>query len=205
MPECEFHTLSVLKHLKTKILSGGGPWCKMLYNSNRSNLCQFRILWCEKFENYYHKLSSALAKCNLYIYTQKNYICKISGRQRHHWHVLVSAKWYFSNQWVLEAVECFISLVGWVTHVGFPDIYRGWRGEMTMTALYFVHMAVYISAHPLYVLYPPILCPVSVLKQYVVSIDGNNPFIKWQMEKGLDWTISSVAGESYSVDVSRSL
>ncbi|KAL6098725.1 medag [Pungitius sinensis] len=40
-----------------------------------------------------------------------------------------------------------------------------------------------------------------VLKQFVVCIDGNNPFIKWQMERGLDWTISSVAGESYSVDI----
>lgn len=37
----------------------------------------------------------------------------------------------------------------------------------------------------------------------MVCIDGNNPFIKWQMERGLDWTISSVAGESYSVDVRR--
>ncbi|XP_022594526.1 mesenteric estrogen-dependent adipogenesis protein [Seriola dumerili] len=42
---------------------------------------------------------------------------------------------------------------------------------------------------------------VRVLKQYVVSIDGNDPLIKWQMEKGLDWTISSVAGESYRVDI----
>ncbi|XP_040906980.1 mesenteric estrogen-dependent adipogenesis protein-like [Toxotes jaculatrix] len=40
-----------------------------------------------------------------------------------------------------------------------------------------------------------------VLKQYVVSIDGNDPFIKWQIERGLDWTISSVAGESYRVDI----
>lgn len=48
------------------------------------------------------------------------------------------------------------------------------------------------------------LCP-SVLQQYVVSIDGNDPFIRWQMERGLDWTISSVVGESYTVDVSRSL
>ena len=47
--------------------------------------------------------------------------------------------------------------------------------------------------------------PVLVLKQYVVSIDGSDPFIKWQMEKGLDWTISSVAGESYRVDVSRTV
>ncbi|XP_034746815.1 mesenteric estrogen-dependent adipogenesis protein-like isoform X2 [Etheostoma cragini] len=31
--------------------------------------------------------------------------------------------------------------------------------------------------------------------------DGSNPFIKWQMERGLDWTISSVAGESYRVDI----
>ncbi|XP_039632630.1 mesenteric estrogen-dependent adipogenesis protein-like isoform X2 [Perca fluviatilis] len=31
--------------------------------------------------------------------------------------------------------------------------------------------------------------------------DSNNPFIKWQMERGLDWTISSVAGESYRVDI----
>nr|XP_046267402.1 mesenteric estrogen-dependent adipogenesis protein-like [Scatophagus argus] len=40
-----------------------------------------------------------------------------------------------------------------------------------------------------------------VLQHYVVSINGNDPFIKWQMEKGLDWTISSVAGESYRVDI----
>ncbi|XP_068572139.1 mesenteric estrogen-dependent adipogenesis protein isoform X2 [Cebidichthys violaceus] len=40
-----------------------------------------------------------------------------------------------------------------------------------------------------------------VLKQFVVSIDGNDPIIKWQMERGLDWTISSVWGESYSVDI----
>ncbi|KAM6907224.1 mesenteric estrogen-dependent adipogenesis protein [Xenentodon cancila] len=43
-----------------------------------------------------------------------------------------------------------------------------------------------------------------VLKQFVVSIDGSNPFFKWQMEKGLDWTISSVAGESYRVDIDLS-
>ncbi|XP_031728390.1 mesenteric estrogen-dependent adipogenesis protein isoform X2 [Anarrhichthys ocellatus] len=40
-----------------------------------------------------------------------------------------------------------------------------------------------------------------VLKQFVVSIDGNDPIIKWQMERGLDRTISSVWGESYSVDI----
>ncbi|XP_026228717.1 mesenteric estrogen-dependent adipogenesis protein isoform X3 [Anabas testudineus] len=43
-----------------------------------------------------------------------------------------------------------------------------------------------------------------VLKQYVVSIDGNDALIKWQLEKGLDWTISSVAGESYRVDIDLS-
>ncbi|XP_024121885.1 mesenteric estrogen-dependent adipogenesis protein [Oryzias melastigma] len=37
--------------------------------------------------------------------------------------------------------------------------------------------------------------------QYVVSLDGRNPFLKWQMERGLDRTISSVAGESYWVDI----
>lgn len=36
-----------------------------------------------------------------------------------------------------------------------------------------------------------------------MSIDGCDPFIKWQMERGLDWTISSVRGESYRVDVRR--
>lgn len=44
-----------------------------------------------------------------------------------------------------------------------------------------------------------------MLRQYVVSIDGDDPFIEWQMARGLDWTISSVAGESYRVDVSRAL
>ena len=39
----------------------------------------------------------------------------------------------------------------------------------------------------------------------MVSIDGSDPLIKWQMEKGLDWTISSVTGESYRGDVSRTL
>ncbi|KAM3601001.1 uncharacterized protein V6R79_005842 [Siganus canaliculatus] len=46
-----------------------------------------------------------------------------------------------------------------------------------------------------------IVTSVSVLQQFVVSIDCNDPFIRWQMEKGLDWTISSVAGESYRVDI----
>lgn len=46
---------------------------------------------------------------------------------------------------------------------------------------------------------------VPVLQQYVVSIDGTDPLVRWQMERGLDWTISSVAGESYRVDVRGTL
>ncbi|AWO99936.1 Hypothetical protein SMAX5B_006776 [Scophthalmus maximus] len=45
----------------------------------------------------------------------------------------------------------------------------------------------------------------TALERYVVSIDGGDPLIRWQMERGLDWTISSVAGESYRVDVSGTL
>ncbi|AWO99935.1 Hypothetical protein SMAX5B_006776 [Scophthalmus maximus] len=41
----------------------------------------------------------------------------------------------------------------------------------------------------------------TALERYVVSIDGGDPLIRWQMERGLDWTISSVAGESYRVDI----
>lgn len=44
----------------------------------------------------------------------------------------------------------------------------------------------------------------NVLQEYVLSIDGGNPMIKWQMEKGLDWTISSVAGENYRVEIDLS-
>ncbi|XP_017273417.1 mesenteric estrogen-dependent adipogenesis protein [Kryptolebias marmoratus] len=40
-----------------------------------------------------------------------------------------------------------------------------------------------------------------VPRQYVVSVDGRDPFIRWQLERGLDRTISSVAGESYRVDI----
>ncbi|MED6251200.1 hypothetical protein ATANTOWER_025141 [Ataeniobius toweri] len=43
-----------------------------------------------------------------------------------------------------------------------------------------------------------------VLQKYVLSIDGGNPMIKWQMERGLDWAISSVAGESYRVEIDLS-
>ncbi|XP_076024542.1 uncharacterized protein medag [Genypterus blacodes] len=40
-----------------------------------------------------------------------------------------------------------------------------------------------------------------VLKRYVLCIDGNDPYIKWQVEKGLDWTIATVAGESYRLEI----
>uniref|UniRef100_A0A3P8W2E3 Mesenteric estrogen dependent adipogenesis n=1 Tax=Cynoglossus semilaevis TaxID=244447 RepID=A0A3P8W2E3_CYNSE len=45
------------------------------------------------------------------------------------------------------------------------------------------------------------VCVVPVVNQYVVCINGSDPLIKWQMARGLDWTISSVAGESYTVEV----
>ncbi|XP_075887864.1 mesenteric estrogen-dependent adipogenesis protein [Nelusetta ayraudi] len=44
-------------------------------------------------------------------------------------------------------------------------------------------------------------CGAGVPQRYVVSVDGSDPFIRCQMERGLDWTISSVAGESYRVDI----
>lgn len=40
-----------------------------------------------------------------------------------------------------------------------------------------------------------------VLKRFILSIDGSDPYIRRKMERGLDWTISSVAGESYRVDI----
>uniref|UniRef100_A0A8C2Z9X4 Uncharacterized protein n=2 Tax=Cyclopterus lumpus TaxID=8103 RepID=A0A8C2Z9X4_CYCLU len=40
-----------------------------------------------------------------------------------------------------------------------------------------------------------------VLMQFVVSIDCCDPFVKWQLERGLDQAISSVAGESYKVEI----
>ncbi|XP_012734142.2 mesenteric estrogen-dependent adipogenesis protein [Fundulus heteroclitus] len=43
-----------------------------------------------------------------------------------------------------------------------------------------------------------------VLREYVFSINGGDPMTKWQMERGLDWTISSVAGESYRVEIDLS-
>ncbi|XP_052423501.1 mesenteric estrogen-dependent adipogenesis protein isoform X1 [Carassius gibelio] len=42
---------------------------------------------------------------------------------------------------------------------------------------------------------------VPVVGYYVVAINGSHPMIRWEMERGLDMTISSVAGESYTVDV----
>lgn len=43
------------------------------------------------------------------------------------------------------------------------------------------------------------------LGYYVVAINGSHPMIRWEMKRGLDLTISSVAGESYTVDVSSSV
>uniref|UniRef100_A0A3P9P0Z7 Mesenteric estrogen dependent adipogenesis n=1 Tax=Poecilia reticulata TaxID=8081 RepID=A0A3P9P0Z7_POERE len=43
------------------------------------------------------------------------------------------------------------------------------------------------------------------LQEYVLSVNGGNPMMKWQMERGLDWTISSVAGESYRVEVNSAV
>ncbi|KTG36200.1 hypothetical protein cypCar_00023678 [Cyprinus carpio] len=46
---------------------------------------------------------------------------------------------------------------------------------------------------------------VTALGYYVVAINGSHPMIRWEMERGLDMTISSVAGESYTVDVDVSV
>ncbi|XP_066556384.1 mesenteric estrogen-dependent adipogenesis protein [Amia ocellicauda] len=40
-----------------------------------------------------------------------------------------------------------------------------------------------------------------VLKHLIVPINGSHPGIQWEIEKGLDWAISSVAGESYHVRI----
>nr|XP_057943209.1 mesenteric estrogen-dependent adipogenesis protein-like [Doryrhamphus excisus] len=40
-----------------------------------------------------------------------------------------------------------------------------------------------------------------IKKHYVVSMDGSNPLVRWQLERCLDWAISSVAGESYQVEI----
>lgn len=45
---------------------------------------------------------------------------------------------------------------------------------------------------------------VNVLQRFVVVIDGRNPFFKWELERGLDWTIASVVGESYRVNIDLS-
>ncbi|XP_061752762.1 mesenteric estrogen-dependent adipogenesis protein-like isoform X1 [Nerophis ophidion] len=43
-----------------------------------------------------------------------------------------------------------------------------------------------------------------VVKRYVVSVDGANPLVRRRLEQGLDWAISSVAGESYQVEMDLS-
>ncbi|XP_077402969.1 mesenteric estrogen-dependent adipogenesis protein [Vanacampus margaritifer] len=40
-----------------------------------------------------------------------------------------------------------------------------------------------------------------VAKRYVVCLSGADPMVRWRMGAGLDWAISSVAGESYDVEV----
>ncbi|XP_006643111.3 mesenteric estrogen-dependent adipogenesis protein [Lepisosteus oculatus] len=40
-----------------------------------------------------------------------------------------------------------------------------------------------------------------VLQQFIVVINGRNPVVKWEIERGLDQAISSVAGESYAVQM----
>ena len=37
-----FDTVSVIKHLKAKMLSDGGRWDNIMSNRGQSNLCQFR-------------------------------------------------------------------------------------------------------------------------------------------------------------------
>ncbi|KAG5284716.1 hypothetical protein AALO_G00029700 [Alosa alosa] len=39
---------------------------------------------------------------------------------------------------------------------------------------------------------------------FIVVLNGKHPLVKWQMEKGLDRAISSVAGESYNVEIDLS-
>ncbi|XP_063059686.1 mesenteric estrogen-dependent adipogenesis protein-like [Engraulis encrasicolus] len=39
---------------------------------------------------------------------------------------------------------------------------------------------------------------------FIVVLNGSHPAVRWQMEQGLDRTISSVAGESYSVEIDLS-
>ncbi|XP_026184726.1 uncharacterized protein medag [Mastacembelus armatus] len=40
-----------------------------------------------------------------------------------------------------------------------------------------------------------------VLKQFMVCVNGGDSFVQWHMAKGLDWAISSVAGESYRLKI----
>ncbi|KAL2094658.1 hypothetical protein ACEWY4_009377 [Coilia grayii] len=39
---------------------------------------------------------------------------------------------------------------------------------------------------------------------FIVALNGSHPLVRWQIEQGLDQTISSVAGESYSVEIDLS-
>ncbi|XP_062393029.1 mesenteric estrogen-dependent adipogenesis protein-like [Sardina pilchardus] len=39
---------------------------------------------------------------------------------------------------------------------------------------------------------------------FIVMLNGKHPFVKWQMEQVLDRAISSVAGESYNVEIDLS-
>lgn len=137
--------------------------------------------------------------------------CHRNGPRRHHWHSLVCTKLYCWNQCVLYSCGLLspsCSLVTWLTHAGFhtADVCNGWSDKLYGTTVLMPHDDMFfckLSHFYSSVLVSSciILNPVSVLKQYVVSMDGNDPFIKWQLEKGLDRTISSVAGESYRVDV----
>ncbi|XP_061902946.1 mesenteric estrogen-dependent adipogenesis protein-like [Entelurus aequoreus] len=43
-----------------------------------------------------------------------------------------------------------------------------------------------------------------VVKRYVVSVDCANALVRRRLEQGLDWAISSVAGESYQVEMDLS-
>ncbi|XP_030648534.1 mesenteric estrogen-dependent adipogenesis protein [Chanos chanos] len=46
--------------------------------------------------------------------------------------------------------------------------------------------------------------PNHAFRSFVIIINGSHPLVKWEMERGLDWTISSVAGESYKVNIDLS-
>lgn len=105
------------------------------------------------------------------------------------------------------AAGCLVSLAvwwhGWLMQTAkLQHVCNGWSDKLFGIRV-FTHDDMFPYKRSCFSFFcPGSLTPVSVLKQYVVSIDGNDALIKWQLEKGLDWTISSVAGESYRVDVS---